>query len=97
MRTDPVRDSLLFLIGDTPDHNALGVAKYLLVLLYAALLIGGIAVAWANWSRDPAQRTGRNAAIWLFRMLIGTMWLQGSLWKLPWPVAGAFQVPGPPR
>lgn len=91
MRTDPVRDSLLFLIGDTPDHNALGVAKYLLVLLYAALLIGGIAVAWLNWSRDPAQRTGRNAAIWLFRMLIGTMWLQGSLWKLPWPVAGAFQ------
>ncbi len=23
--------------------------------------------------------------------MIGTRWLQGSLWKLPWPAAGAFQ------
>ena len=90
MRTNPFLDSLHFLIGDTPDHAALGWAKYLLVLLYAALLAGGIAVAWLNWFRDPAQRTARHAWIWLFRMLIGTMWLQGSLWKLPLPVSGGF-------
>lgn len=29
--------------------------------------------------------------IWLFRMLIGTMWLQGSLWKLPLPVGPGFE------
>lgn len=91
MRTTPFHDSLLFLIGDTPDHNALGSAKYLVVALYALLLMGGIAIAVFNWSHDPAQRNGRNAWIWLFRTLIGTMWLQGSLWKLPLPVAGAFQ------
>ena len=90
MRTNPFHDSLLFLIGDTPDHDALGGAKYILVALYAALLLGGIAVAASNWAADPAQRTARNLWIWLFRMLIGTMWLEGSLWKLPLPVAGGF-------
>ena len=91
MRTNPFNDTWLFLIGQTPDHDALGPAKYLLVALYAALLAGGIAVAARAWSRDPAQRTGRNLAIWLFRTMIGSMWLQGSLWKLPLPVAGGFQ------
>lgn len=91
MRTNPFYDSWLFLIGQTPDHDALGGAKYLLVALYAVLLIGGIAVAAQAWSRDPAQRNGRTLAIWLFRTLIGTMWLQGSLWKLPLPVADGFQ------
>ncbi len=32
MRTNPFTDSWLFLIGQTPDHEALGSAKYLLVL-----------------------------------------------------------------
>ena len=91
MRTNPFLDSLHFLIGDTPDHAALGLAKYLLVVLYAGLLAGGIGIAIRNWSQDPAQRTPRNACIWLFRMLIGTMWLEGSLWKLPLPVSGGFQ------
>ncbi len=91
MRTNPFYDSWLFLIGQTPDHDALGSTRYLLVALYAALLIGGIAVAARVWVRDPAKRSGRTLAIWLFRTLLGTMWLQGSLWKLPLPVAGGFQ------
>lgn len=91
MRTNPFLDSWMFLLGQTPDHDALGGAKYLLVALYTAALLGGIAIAAIAWSRDPAQRTPRDAVIWLFRMLIGTMWLQGSLWKLPLPVAGGFQ------
>ncbi len=91
MRTNPFYDTWLFLLGQTPDHDALGLAKYLLVALYAALLVGGIVVAARAWSRDPAQRTGRNLAIWLFRTMIGSMWFQGSLWKLPLPVASGFQ------
>ena len=90
MRTTPVLDSLHFLIGDSPDHDALGAAKWLLVLAYALLLAGSVAVAGLNLSRDPAQRTARHATIWLFRLLIGTMWFQGSLWKLPLPVSGGF-------
>lgn len=91
MRTDPFSDSLAFLLSNTPDHDALGWARYLLVALYWTALIGGCVVAYLAWSRDPAQREGRNAAIWLIRMLVGTMWLQGSLWKLPLPVAGGFR------
>ncbi len=91
MRTDPFSDSLQFLIGNTPDHDSIGGAKYLLVLLYAALLAGSIAIAARTWSLDPAQRTARHVTVWLFRLLIGTMWLQGSLWKLPLPFSGGFQ------
>ena len=91
MRTDPFHDSLLFLIGETPDHDALGWAKYFLVIFYAALLIAAIAIAIRTWFRDPAQRTARNAWIWLARTLVGTMWFQGSLWKLPLPVSSGFQ------
>lgn len=91
MRITPIVDGLHFLIGDTPDHDALGPAKYILVLGYAALLAGSIAIAAHNLSHDPAQRSARHASIWLCRLLIGSMWFQGSLWKLPLPVAGGFQ------
>ena len=91
MRSNPFHDSLQFLIGDTPDHDAVGWAKYILVVVYAALLLGSIVIAARNWSDDPTQRTTRHATIWLFRLLIGTMWIQGSLWKLPLPVSGGFQ------
>ena len=91
MRTDPFTDSFYFLIGQTPDHDAIGWPKYLLALLYAAALIGGTVIAVRAWQRDPLQRDPRSAGIWLMRMLIGTMWLQGSLWKLPLPVSGGFK------
>lgn len=91
MRTTPFTDSLHFLIGDTPDHDALGWAKYVLVVLYAALLVGAIAIAIRSFAADPAQRTARHVTIAAMRILIGTMWFQGSLWKLPLPVAGGFQ------
>ncbi len=91
MRTNPFTDSFYFLIGQTPDHDAIGWPKYLLVLLYAAALIGGTIIAIRAWQADPLQRNPRTAAIWAMRMLIGTMWLQGSLWKLPLPVSGGFK------
>ena len=91
MRTTPFTDSLHFLIGDTPDHDALGWAKYVLVVLYAALLVGAIAIAIRSFAADPAQRTARHVTIATMRILIGTMWFQGSLWKLPLPVSGGFQ------
>ncbi len=91
MRTTPILDSLSFLVGNTPDHQALGAASLLLVLLYAALLVGSVAIAAVTYARDPAQRNARAVTIWLCRLLIGTMWFQGSLWKLPLPVSGGFQ------
>lgn len=57
MRTDPFNDSLQFLIGNTPDHEAIGWAKYILVVAYAALMVASVVIAARNWSQDPAQRT----------------------------------------
>lgn len=87
MRTDPFSDSWLFFIGATNDHNALGVAKYAFVVFFLALLAASAWIAWTNWTRDPAQRTAGHLWTWLFRVLIGSMWFQASLWKLPLPVS----------
>lgn len=91
MRVNPITDSLSFLVGDTGDYNALGPAKYILVVLFLALLLGSIAAAYVNWSRDPAQRSLRHVCVWLIRVLMGAMWFQGSIWKLPLPVSGGLK------
>lgn len=91
MRTTPLLDTLDFLVGNTPDHMALGPARWLMVVLFAALMLGSVALAAHNLSRDPAQRDLRTGLIWLFRLTIGAMWFQGSLWKLPLPVSGGFE------
>ena len=91
MKTNPFTDAGLFLIGATGDQEALGAARYLFVLLFLALLAASAAIARANWQADPAQRSAAHLWTWLFRVLIGIMWFQGSLWKLPLPVSGALQ------
>lgn len=90
MRINPIYDSCLFLIGQASDYGGFGASRYILVVVYAALIIGSLVIASANWSADSAQRSIRHATIWLFRMMIGTMWFQGSLWKLPLPVSDGF-------
>jgi len=90
VRTNPFYDSWLFLIGDTNDHKGSGV-RYLLVLLFLALLIASALIARRNWQQDPAQRTREHLSIWFMRVMIGCMWFQGSLWKLPLPVSGGFK------
>lgn len=47
------------------------------------LLLGSCAIAVAAWRADPAQRTARHVAIWLLRLILGIMWWQQSLWKVP--------------
>jgi uncharacterized membrane protein YphA (DoxX/SURF4 family) len=83
MRTNPFYDTWLFLIGETDDYNALGLWKYLFVALFLALLAASIVIAIRNWREDPTQRTGTHLATWFMRVLVGTMWFEGMLWKLP--------------
>lgn len=90
MRTNPFYDAWLFLIGETNDHMGSGV-RPLLVVLFLALLAGSIWIAWRNWQADPGQRTRAHLATWFMRLMIGCMWFQGSLWKLPLPVSGGFK------
>jgi hypothetical protein len=90
MRTNPFYDAWLFLIGDTPDHHGSGVG-WLLTILFALLLVASIWIAARTWRDDPAQRTGERITIEFMRVMIGAMWFQGSLWKLPLPVSGGFK------
>jgi uncharacterized membrane protein YphA (DoxX/SURF4 family) len=87
MRSDPFADAWQFLIGATGDHEALGWGRYPVVLLFVALLLASVGIARANWRKDPGQRTAAHLWTWLMRLLLGVMWFQGSLWKLPLPDA----------
>lgn len=91
MKTDPFTDVWLFLIGAQPDQQKLGWGGYALAALFVALLIASAFIARANWRADPAQRTAGNLWTWLFRVLMGSMWFQGAIWKLPLPVSGGLQ------
>jgi hypothetical protein len=51
--------------------------------VFWALLIASAAVAAYVAARIPEQRSGRHVARWVFRLLIGSMWWQQTLWKLP--------------
>ncbi|MGY3622572.1 DoxX family protein [Bradyrhizobium sp. USDA 10063] len=91
MPNNPFTNAWQFLTANTGDYLRLGNWRYLVLALFWALLIAGIAVAFQNWREDPAQRTGRHLGIWLVRVLIGCMWFQGMLWKLPLPVSDGLQ------
>src|SRR5215470_1687299 len=91
MRTNPFLDTWLFAIGSTGDHDKLGVFKYFFVALFLALVAASLWIARTNWREDPAQRTGVHLITWSIRVLVGCMWFQGCLWKLPLPISEAFQ------
>ena len=52
-------------------------------LIYWLLLLGSIAIAAYAWATIKEQRSGRHVADWLCRFIIGSMWWQQTLWKLP--------------
>ena len=88
---NPFSDAWTFLTANTGDFQKLGEWRFLVLALFYALLIVGTAVAFKNWQEDPAQRTGRHLGVWFARMLIGCMWFQGMLWKLPLPLSDGLQ------
>jgi uncharacterized membrane protein YphA (DoxX/SURF4 family) len=51
--------------------------------VFWGLLVAAIAIAVWAWRALPAQRRPEPAAIALVRVLLGAMWWQQSLWKLP--------------
>ncbi len=77
MRPNPLHDAIQFLSQPgwfTPVFWLLLIASILLALLAARF--------------DPAQRTWRAAGLWVLRVLVGCMWWQQSLWKIPPDFAG---------
>ena len=90
MRFNPFVDAWMFVTGDTGEHRASGVG-WLLVALFLALVAASVWIAWINWRQDAAQRTKEHVATWFMRVMIGVMFYQGSIWKLPFPVSGGFE------
>jgi uncharacterized membrane protein YphA (DoxX/SURF4 family) len=77
MRPDPLHDAARFLTQAgwyTP--------------VYWLLLLASIIIAIVVWRREPGQRTARNLGVWGLRVLMGTMWWQQTLWKIPPNFAG---------
>jgi uncharacterized membrane protein YphA (DoxX/SURF4 family) len=91
MPKNPLTDVWQFLTATTGDYLRLGNWRYLILALFWALLLASIAVAFRNWQEDSTQRSGRHLGIWLVRVLIGCLWFQGMLWKLPLPVSDGLQ------
>jgi uncharacterized membrane protein YphA (DoxX/SURF4 family) len=62
--------------------NLLKQGRWPIYLLWL-LLLASILIAAYNLKRDPAQRSFKLVWIWIARVLLGSMWWQQTLWKLP--------------
>jgi hypothetical protein len=91
MPKNPITDIWQFLIGTTEDYLKLGALRFVILALFWGLLIASIGFAIRNWREDPTQRTGRHFGMWFVRVLVGCMWFEGMLWKLPLPVSDGLQ------
>ncbi len=91
MPKNPIIDVWEFLTASTSDYLELGAWRFALLALFWALMIGSVATALQNWREDATQRTGRHLGTGVVRVLIGCMWFEGMLWKLPLPVSGGLQ------
>jgi uncharacterized membrane protein YphA (DoxX/SURF4 family) len=79
MRPNPLHDLVVFLtdpIWPTP--------------VFWLLMAASAVIAVKVWRRDPEQRTAKHVGIWLLRLIVGGMWWQQSLWKIP-PNYGGLQ------
>ncbi|MGI8525237.1 MAG: DoxX family protein [Pseudolabrys sp.] len=72
MRPNPLSDALAFLTNANWP-----------TAVFWLLLLGSATAAVLAWRADPAQRSVRHIGICLLRVVIGAMWWQQSLWKVP--------------
>jgi uncharacterized membrane protein YphA (DoxX/SURF4 family) len=91
MQKTPLTDLWQFLTGTTGDYLELGSWRFLVLALFWGLFIASGLIAFRNWREDAAQRTGHHFGIWIVRVLIGCMWFEAMLWKLPLPASGGLQ------
>jgi uncharacterized membrane protein YphA (DoxX/SURF4 family) len=72
MRPNPLLDAAQFLTR--PDW---------FTWVFWLLLLASAILAVIAWRSDPAQRTHRGLGLWALRVLMGAMWWQQTLWKIP--------------
>jgi uncharacterized membrane protein YphA (DoxX/SURF4 family) len=73
MRQNPLGNAFTFLTDATTWTTP----------VFWLLLLGSAAVAVLAWRGDPAQRSICHVGRWLLRVMVGSMWWQQSLWKIP--------------
>ena len=74
MRENPIGNALAFLIATD---------KLWFTVIFWLLLLGSAAIAASAWRADPDQRSLHHIGYGLMRVIIGIMWWQQSLWKIP--------------
>jgi uncharacterized membrane protein YphA (DoxX/SURF4 family) len=74
MRENPIGNALAFLVATD---------KLWFTVIFWLLLAGSAAVAARAWRVDPAQRSLHHIGYGLMRVIVGIMWWQQSLWKIP--------------
>ena len=84
---NPFGDIWQFLTATTSDYLNLGGWRFLILAVFWALFIASIVLALVNLRDDPAQRSPHAIGFAVVRVLIGCMWFQGMLWKLPLPAS----------
>ena len=72
MRPNPLQDAATFLSNPS-----------VVTVIFWVLLLGSCAAAAFAWRESPEQRTLGHLGMWLLRLVMGTMWWQQSLWKIP--------------
>ena len=72
MMANPLSDVLQFLSN-----------PFWTTVVFWLLILGSIAIAVYAWVNILSQRTPQHLANWIFRFLIGSMWWEQTLWKLP--------------
>jgi len=74
MRENPLGNALAFLVATD---------KLLFTVVFWLLLLGSAAIAALAWRADSGQRSVQHVGYGLLRVIIGIMWWQQSLWKIP--------------
>jgi uncharacterized membrane protein YphA (DoxX/SURF4 family) len=74
MRENPIGNALAFLVATD---------KLWFTVIFWLLLLGSAAAASQAWRADPAQRSLHHIGYGLMRVIVGIMWWQQSLWKIP--------------
>jgi len=72
MKPNPISDVVSFLLQPAWTTG-----------IYWLLMLGSVAIAVYVYATIERQRSLRNVGDWLCRFLIGSMWWQQTLWKLP--------------
>lgn len=79
----PLNDLVAFLTAGAADYEALGAARYVVLVVFYALAFASLTLLVVNLRDDRSQRSGRLLWLWLVRVAVGVLWFKAMLWTLP--------------